>query len=112
MVAEKELDNMSLDVAIEVMFRESDRLTQRALVVGVREAAFEVRYEEQRKHELKKALADDAVGWSEIDVCEFVFEFYVRSLLDTMLTKVNSEQYTKQINLLKLNNVPSKLTTT
>lgn len=60
-------------------------LVSRAAAVWARETLFRIRHDEQRMHEAKGAMCDDAVDWAADDVMDHIFDFYVPRLLDTML---------------------------
>lgn len=59
-------------------------LLERCMRICVEEVVFDIQYEEQKVHEERRAIIDDALDWSTMIATEEVYEVYVSALIDTM----------------------------
>jgi len=81
---ETAMRNKAEEVALRCMQREADRMLHSWSEVEVQRRMKQVSYEEQVLYEMSVLVCDDAVAWAEENVVEFVFDFYVKNLLERM----------------------------
>ena len=79
------ISQRAITVVEAVMDNLCNELFDAFVAVGREEKVIEVKYAEQLIHEAKSAVIDDALSFTELDICENIYEHYVRALVGSML---------------------------
>lgn len=82
---ENAMSQWAILAADSVLKDEVDRIADALIDAGLKEKVFEIQHEEQRVHEHRKALLDEALSWVSMNVEEEIYERYVSALIMSML---------------------------
>jgi len=69
-ILEASIGELALVIADKVAERETDRLVDKVALIWREETLFRIQHEEQKEHEFKLAIADDAVDWVSFNLEE------------------------------------------
>lgn len=84
-VDENNISVIAMEAANTVLGKQVDRLFDRAAKVTVKARVADIREVEQAPREANVLLNNDAVAWTEENMLDHVFDFYVVNMLNTML---------------------------